>query len=95
MPSFIARLAATPIEHQFTSAITVGEMVYGAERSSRREYLLLYAMSEAFQPMLAECVSDHDHAIPLKRFKVGSGDQIFYVGSHHSALCQRPIAGNP
>ncbi len=29
MPSFIARLAATPVEHQFTSAITVGEMVYG------------------------------------------------------------------
>ncbi len=40
MPSFIARLAATPIEHQFTSAITVGEMVYGAHRSARTEQLL-------------------------------------------------------
>lgn len=40
LPSFIARLAATPIEHQFTSAITVGEMVYGAHRSARRDELL-------------------------------------------------------
>ena len=40
MPSFIARLAATPIEHQFTTAITVGEMVYGAHRSARRDELL-------------------------------------------------------
>ena len=40
MSSFIARLAATPIEHQFTSAITVGEMVYGAYRSTRTDELL-------------------------------------------------------
>ena len=40
MPSFIARLAATPVEHQFTSAITVGEMVYGAYRSARKNELL-------------------------------------------------------
>ena len=40
MPSFIARLAATPLEHQFTSAITVGETVYGAQRSARTDELL-------------------------------------------------------
>ncbi len=40
MPSFIARLAATPVEHQFTSAITVDEMVYGAHRSARTDELL-------------------------------------------------------
>ena len=39
-PSFIARLAATPIEHQFTSAMTVGEMVYGAHRGARTDELL-------------------------------------------------------
>lgn len=39
-PSLLARMAEVPSEEQFTSAITVGEMVYGAERSSRREYLL-------------------------------------------------------
>ena len=40
LSSFIARLAATPVEHQFTTAITVGEMVYGAHRSARRDELL-------------------------------------------------------
>ena len=39
-PSLLFRMAAVPPEEQFTTAITVGEMVYGAERSSRREYLL-------------------------------------------------------
>jgi predicted nucleic acid-binding protein len=40
LPVLIARLAATPPEQQFTSAITVGEMVYGAYRSPRREHFL-------------------------------------------------------
>ena len=39
-PSLLVRMAAVPPEEQFITAITVGEMVYGAERSSRREYLL-------------------------------------------------------
>ncbi len=38
-PSLMIRLASVPPGEQFTTAITVGEMVYGAERSSRREYL--------------------------------------------------------
>jgi len=40
LPGLIARLAVVPSEQQFTSAITVGEMVYGAYRSPRREHLL-------------------------------------------------------
>ncbi|MDA0987727.1 MAG: type II toxin-antitoxin system VapC family toxin [Chloroflexi bacterium] len=40
LPSLIARLAVVPSEDQFTSAITVGEMVYGAFRSPRRDHLL-------------------------------------------------------
>ena len=39
-PTLIARFAGTPPEHQFTSAITVGEMIYGADRSPRRDILL-------------------------------------------------------
>ena len=38
--TLLTRLASVPAEHQFTSAITVGEMVYGAHRSARREELL-------------------------------------------------------
>lgn len=36
----IRRLALVPPEAQFTSTITVGEMIYGAYRSSRPEYFL-------------------------------------------------------
>ena len=39
-PSLLDRMAEVPPEEQFTTAITVGEMMYGAERSSKREYLL-------------------------------------------------------
>ena len=38
--NLLARLVAVPPEQQFTTAITVGEMVYGACRSSRRDHLL-------------------------------------------------------
>ena len=39
-PGLIARLAVVPSEEQFTSAITVGEMVYGTFRSARRDHFL-------------------------------------------------------
>ena len=39
-PGLLSRLASVPVDQQFTSAVTVGEMVYGAYRSQRREYLL-------------------------------------------------------
>jgi tRNA(fMet)-specific endonuclease VapC len=39
-PNLLMRLATVPPEQQFTTAITVGEMVYGAHRSQRRDHLL-------------------------------------------------------
>lgn len=39
-PGLLARLAAVLPEQQFTSAITVGEMEYGAHRSPKRDELL-------------------------------------------------------
>ncbi len=39
-PTLLTRLAAIPAEQQFTSAITVGEMVYGAYRSDRPDHFL-------------------------------------------------------
>ncbi len=39
-PNLLVRLAEVPPEQQFTTAITVGEMVYGAHRSTRREHFL-------------------------------------------------------
>ena len=39
-PDLMARLATMPAEFQFTTSITVGELAYGAYRSSQTEYLL-------------------------------------------------------
>jgi tRNA(fMet)-specific endonuclease VapC len=39
-PSLIRKLALTPPGEQFASAITVGELVYGAYRSNRADYFL-------------------------------------------------------
>jgi predicted nucleic acid-binding protein len=39
-PTLLTRLAAVPAEQQFTSATTVGEMVYGAYRSDRPDHFL-------------------------------------------------------
>lgn len=39
-PNLLIRLAGVPPEQQFTTAITVGEMLYGAHRSQRRDRLL-------------------------------------------------------
>ena len=38
--AFIRRLASTDIENQFTTTITVGELVYGAYKSNRPEFFL-------------------------------------------------------
>lgn len=37
---FIRKLASVPHDKQFTTAITVGEMVYGAYKSTRHEYFI-------------------------------------------------------
>ena len=39
-PTLLTKLASVPAEQQFTSAITVGEMVYGAYRSDRPDHFL-------------------------------------------------------
>jgi tRNA(fMet)-specific endonuclease VapC len=39
-PGLLRRLAGLSAEQQFTSAITVGELIYGAYRSTRPDYFL-------------------------------------------------------
>ena len=50
--SLISRLAATPLERQFTSSITLGELVYGALRSPARGEALLERLERALLPNL-------------------------------------------
>ena len=39
-PGLLAKLATMRSEDQFTTFITIGELVYGFHRSNRKEYLL-------------------------------------------------------
>ena len=39
-PGLLKRLASVPLEAQFTSAVTVGELIYGAHKSDRPGYFL-------------------------------------------------------
>lgn len=50
-PGLMARLAWLPAGDQFTTSITVGEMSYGAHRSSQTEYLL-QQFEELLWPMV-------------------------------------------
>jgi tRNA(fMet)-specific endonuclease VapC len=47
-PSLLRRLAAVRPEDQYTSTITVGEMIYGAYKSSRPDYFLQRLDSEVW-----------------------------------------------
>jgi tRNA(fMet)-specific endonuclease VapC len=40
LTGLVRRLANVSVEHQFTSAVTVGELIYGAYRSARPNYFL-------------------------------------------------------
>ncbi len=50
--SLISKLAATPLERQFTSSITLGELVHGALRSRARREELLERLERVLLPNL-------------------------------------------
>ena len=50
--ALIAKLASVPVEHQFTSSITLGELVYGAYRLASRTEALLHQVDNTILPNL-------------------------------------------
>jgi predicted nucleic acid-binding protein len=56
----IAKLASVPVEQQFTSSITLGELVYGAWRAAGR--------TEFFLQQLQNLVSTHLPILPFDAF---------------------------
>ena len=48
----VARVARVPPEHQFTSSITLGELVYGAHRLRERTAVLLERIEDTLLPNL-------------------------------------------
>ena len=60
-PSLLEKLDTTPREHQFTSAVTIGELVFGAERSPRRDHFMMQ-LHHVVLPMLVVLPFDHGAA---------------------------------
>ena len=50
--ALVARVARVPPEHQFTSSITLGELVYGAHRLRERTAILLERIEDTLVPNL-------------------------------------------
>jgi tRNA(fMet)-specific endonuclease VapC len=68
-PALVARIAETPRSQQFTSSITVGEMLYGALKSSRREELLS-RLASVIWPAIPIVPFDRDAAEVYGRIRV-------------------------
>ena len=51
-PSLIAKLASVPPEQQFTSSVTLGELIYGAHRLREQTTILIQRLSEVLLPNL-------------------------------------------
>ena len=50
--ALIAKLASIPPEHQFTSSITLGELIYGANRARERTPALIERIESRLLPNL-------------------------------------------
>ena len=50
--ALMARLSRVPPEHQFTSSITLGELMYGAHRLTERTGILLQKIEDLLLPNL-------------------------------------------
>lgn len=51
-PTLLAKLASVPPQQQFTSSITLGELIYGAHRLQERTVALLQRLEESLLPNL-------------------------------------------
>jgi predicted nucleic acid-binding protein len=69
--TLIAKLAAVPVEQQFTSSITLGELFYGAYRLELRGTALLEKIENLLLPHLAVLPFDSDAARHYGRVRAG------------------------
>jgi predicted nucleic acid-binding protein len=64
----VARLSRVPPEQQFTSSITLGELVYGARRLTERTAILLEKIEGVLVPNLTVLPFD---ATAARRYSIG------------------------
>ena len=99
--ALISRLASVPPERQFTSSITLGELVYGAHRLGDRASLLLERLDRILLPNLPALPFDDAAArcygearAELERLGTPLGDADLRIGSIALARGLTVVTGN-
>ncbi len=97
----IAKLASVPPEQQFTSSITLGELVYGAYKLQARTDELLQQLEESLLPNLPVLPFDSAAAwrygevrAELERRGMGLGDADLRIGCIALARGLTMVTGN-
>ena len=97
----IAKLASVPAEQQFTSSITLGELLYGAYRLGACAGLLLERLDKTLPPNLPVLAFDEDAArcygqarAELERKGMPLGDSDLRIGAIALARDFTVVTGN-
>lgn len=97
----IAKLASVPPEQQFTSSVTLGELVYGAYKLQARTDYLLQQLEETLLPNLPVLPFDSAAArhygqvrAELERRGMGLGDADLRIGCIALARGFTMVTGN-
>lgn len=78
--TLIARLAAVPPQQQFTSSITLGELIYGAHRLRERAAILRQRINETLLPNLIVLPFDARVARHYGEIRAGLEQQGTVIG---------------
>ena len=99
--TLIAKLVSVPSEEQFTSSITLGELIYGAHRLRARTTVLLERMNNTLLPNLPVLAFDATSAnhygeirAELEREGTPLGDADLRIGSIALAHGLTVVTGN-
>ena len=99
--ALVARVARVPPEEQFTSSITLGELVYGAHRLRERTAILMERIEDALLPNLPVLAFDTAAArrygeirAELERLGIPIGDADVRIAAIALARGLRVVTGN-
>ncbi|MDQ3302527.1 MAG: type II toxin-antitoxin system VapC family toxin [Actinomycetota bacterium] len=99
--ALVAKLVRVPPEEQFTSSITLGELVYGAHRLRERTAILMQKIEDALLPNLTVLAFDTAAArrygeirAELERLGTPIGDADMRIASIALSHGLRVVTGN-
>jgi tRNA(fMet)-specific endonuclease VapC len=99
--ALVARVARVPPEEQFTSSITLGELIYGAHRLRERTAILVETFEDALMPNLPVLAFDTAAArrygeirAELERLGTPIGDANMRIAAIALSRGLRVVTGN-